>query len=388
MWAFVDESGDPNLHVAAGATTHFAICAICVPDEELATFRSAAETIRERYFQKGEIKSKLVGTKNRKRRLEILRAMAEGGYRGYALVLDKERLRRDTGLEYRGSFMKYFSRVVYDPLLRAHPHARIVADRHGTESFMASFIAYHRKRHRPADDEQLSLELDDTRISFAESSHELGIQWADFVSGSLRIAYSEPKEGRFREIYDLVRPQLMGLQLWPPGRRSDVAPRVDVRESSIGPLAIERAETWVREHDESDDEHDDKRRIVLLALLDAAYGESPYLTLDALHERVQALGHDVSRDFVRRKLIASLRDDGAVIVSSSQGYCIPREMGQVETYLDRMQEEVVPILRRIGRIDETLRIASLNRLRVLDRPRYVDLRRLVETSEATAREED
>lgn len=381
MWAFVDESGDPNLEMAAGATTHFAICAICVPDDELATFRSAAETIRERYFQKGEIKSKSVGTKNRKRRLEILRAMAEVGYRGYALVIDKERLRRDTGLEFRPSFMKYFSRFVYDPLLRAHPQTRIVADRHGTESFMASFGEYHRKKGA-----QLHLDLQgETPISFEESGREIGIQWADFIAGSLRIAYSDAKDERFREIYDLIAPQLMTLRHWPPGPRLEQSASEPSGTASIGPYVVKGALRWLREHD-GDGLDDDKRRIVLLALLDAAEEKSPYLTLKALHARVCALGHDVTDDFVRRDLISSLRDQGVVIASSNQGYCLPRDVAQVDAYFDRMRDEVTPILRRVRLLDEALKRATLNDLRVLDSPRYDDLRRLVETSETTDRE--
>ncbi|MCB9600827.1 MAG: DUF3800 domain-containing protein [Sandaracinus sp.] len=313
MLAFVDESGDPNLDVAAGGTSHFAICAVCVADEELASFRTAAEALRKRYFQTGEIKSSTVGTKNRKRRLEILRAMADVGYRGYALVIDKERLRRDTGLEFRPSFMKYFSRFVYDPLLRAHPQARVVADRHGSDAFMASFGDYHRKKGA-----QLRLDLPgETPISFEESAQEVGIQWADFVAGSLRIAYSEAKDDRFRELYESISPQLMTLRHWPPGPRLE-QPEPDESEStSIGPYVVKAAIQWLREHD-GEGLDDDKRRVVLLALLDAAEEKSPYLTLKALHERVCAQGHDVSDDFVRRDLISSLRDQGVVIAAATK----------------------------------------------------------------------
>lgn len=383
MWAFVDESGDPNLDVAAGATTHFAICAICVPDEELASFRTHAETIRKRYFQTGEIKSKRIG-KNHKRRLEILRAMADVGYHGYALVIDKERLRRDTGLEFRASFMKYFSRFVYDPLLRTHPHARVVADRHGTESFMASFGEYHRKKGA-----QLRLDLHETPISFEESGREIGIQWADFIAGSLRIAYSEAKDDRFREIYEWIAPKLVTLRQWPPGPRLEQSTSEPSTESSgtmpIGPFVVKGALQWLREHD-GEGLDDEKRRIVLLALLDAAQEKSPYLTLKALHARVCALGHDVTDDFVRRDLISSLRDQGVVIASSNQGYCLPRDVEQVDAYFDRMRDEVTPILRRVRLLDEALKRATSNELRVLDSPRYADLRRLVETSDEASRE--
>lgn len=384
MWAFVDESGDPNLDVASGATTHFAICAVCVPNEELATFRSAAEMVRKRYFQTGEIKSSLVG-QNHKRRLEVLRAMADVGYRGYALVIDKKRLRRDTGLEFRPSFMKYFSRFVYDPLLRAHPRARMVADRHGTPSCMASFGEYHRKKGA-----QLRLDLDgETPISFEESGREVGIQWADFVAGSLRIAYSDAREDRFREIYESVAPQLMTLRHWPPGSRLEQPASEHSIESSgtmsIGPFVLKGAIQWLREHD-GEGLDDDKRRIVLLALLDAAEEKSPYLTLKALHARVCALGHDVTSDFVRRDLISSLRDQGVVIASSNQGYCLPRDVGQVDAYFDRMRDEVTPILRRVRLLDEALKRATLNDLRVLDSARYGDLRRLVETLDEVSRE--
>jgi len=62
VWAFLDESGDPNLDVEAGATTHFVAAAVIVPEAHLEKLRTDIEAVRVRHFQTGKIKSSSVAS--------------------------------------------------------------------------------------------------------------------------------------------------------------------------------------------------------------------------------------------------------------------------------------------------------------------------------------
>jgi hypothetical protein len=75
-YAFIDEFGEPNLDIEkSGVGQYFILAAVVVDGSRLDAVRVAAGEIRQRYFQKGRMKSKGIG-KNVGSRLRLLRALA------------------------------------------------------------------------------------------------------------------------------------------------------------------------------------------------------------------------------------------------------------------------------------------------------------------------
>ena len=68
VYAFTDEYGAFGWNIDnPSVSTHFIITAIIVKESNLDEYTSMAESIRQKYFQKGEIKSKNVGSNNTSR---------------------------------------------------------------------------------------------------------------------------------------------------------------------------------------------------------------------------------------------------------------------------------------------------------------------------------
>lgn len=378
-WAFLDESGEPNLNLEKGGSTHFAIAAVVVPGIDLPRTREAVESVRARYFQTGPIKSKKVA-RNLTRRLEILRALSETGVRILGLVVDKRRLDRDSGLRFRQSFMKYLYRFLYERLFRAYPVLHIRADRHGRPEFMASFEAYL-QRHC----EQTELFATLPEIEFVDSDSEVLVQAADFFAGSLRIAYGdETGEDDARAILSTLRPASLGVQEWPPSVRTQsvlpIAAENDDLDSLVRAAAERSAYSFMADTQEHNDELTRMQVEVLQDFFRALRFENcEHISSDALAENLRERGYsDCSRDTVRRNVIAPMRDREVLIVSSAKGYGLASSLSDVETHVKRMEDEVRPILKRVQILDAQLKLMSLGAVDLLQREQFRYLREMID----------
>lgn len=379
VWAFLDESGDTNLGVEKGATTHYAVGAIVVQEAGLDELRAKVEAVREKHFRTGPMKSSGVGT-NLKRRLTILRELDETGYHMLGLVVDKRRLDRESGLKFRPSFMKFINRFMYTKLFRAYPKLRVRADHHGRPQFEESYEHYLNEHWKQA-------ELFDTRpeIRFVDDKSEVLVQAADLVAGSLRIAYSEGTSlDDARAILSSLRRASFGIQDWPAVPRTAAAmpdPADTVHLDEIVRLVAERsARAFLKSVEENEDELSLMQVELLQELLHASqFAEEQWISGAALAARLQERGYaDCTREYVRRSLIAPMRDDKVLIVSSDRGYSLASSVEDVEKYLTRMVDEVSPILKRVETMQVLLKRESFGKVDFMEHGRFRYLQSLVE----------
>ena len=67
-YAFTDEYGNFGWDIDnPTVSSHYIITAIIVKESDLDTYTTMAETIRKKYFQTGEMKSKNISTNHRRR---------------------------------------------------------------------------------------------------------------------------------------------------------------------------------------------------------------------------------------------------------------------------------------------------------------------------------
>ncbi len=62
----------------------------------------------------------------------------------------------------------------------------------------------------------------------------------------------------------------------------------------------------------------------------------------------------VTKDFLYRRIIAPLRDEGVIIASSVHGYKIPTSVEDIRTYINQTVTVVGPMLSRIGKCRELI----------------------------------
>lgn len=386
VWAFLDESGDPDIDVEKkGTTTHFALAAVVAEEANLDELRAKIEGLREKHFQRGPMKSKTVGN-NLKRRLEILGDLDATGYRTLGLVVDKRRLDRESGLRFRASFMKFISRFMYTKLSRAYPSLHARADEHGTPAFMEGY-----KRYLHEHCKQLSLTDTGPVVELVEDKSEVLVQAADLVAGSLRVAYSdETSEEAGRAILATLRRASLGLQEWPAVVRTAAALRPANEGEGVDEIvrvAGERtAYAFLAEVAEKDDDVSRMQVEVLQELIGAArFEESGCISRDALAERLRERGYaDCTSEYLRRNLIPPMRDREVLIVSSAKGYSIASSLADFDAHLERMEEVVRPILRRVQTMQALLKLASVGKLDLMEQERFRYLRGLLEAHDQHA----
>ncbi|WP_233631201.1 MULTISPECIES: DUF3800 domain-containing protein [unclassified Pseudomonas] len=119
MYAYVDESGNSDLDTSkTGSSGFFVVCSILVAEKDLQDAYQRAEELRRQHFQTGEIKSSKVRSKDADRRARILNDLAKLPIKLYFVVVEKERIYKDGGLQFKTSFVKHINGLLYSRLFR------------------------------------------------------------------------------------------------------------------------------------------------------------------------------------------------------------------------------------------------------------------------------
>lgn len=363
-WAFVDEFGNPNLEVEKeGASQSFIVAAVLVEGAQLGRLRTELEVIRKRFFQTGEMKSSsLAGNLSRWKRL--LAALAPLPFKFYGLAVDKRRLERDGGLRWKGSFYKNLCGRAYSKLFEGVPDLRVRADRYGRPEFMQSFARYIDKHHPPTLFER-------ARFEFVDGEQDVAVQLADIVAGVLaRVVDSDKTRAGSEQLFSLLRRHALGLDMWPP--RYDLpavpTPEGDGPDARIARLAIAKARAYLAANDEPS-EPDVRCRVAVLEvlLLEAQFDErgslaSGYL-VDVLRSRSLSAKDE---NWLRRHVIAPLRDADVIITSSPAGYKLPSSRADLEAFVRHADAVCIPMLNRVSRACDAVKLATHGDVDVLE----------------------
>lgn len=218
-FAFVDESGNHDLDtMKSGSSGYFVVCAVIVVEKNIQQACELAEAIRSRNFQTGEIKSSNLRAKDSARRKRILLELAELPLKLYFTVVDKSRVHRDGGMQFKKSFIKYVNGLLYQRLFNHCENLHMTVDEHGGPEFQAGLKDYVEARYV---DDLFREEAFQTK----NSKDDVLIQVADFFAGSIAQIYegkaSVDVEGAYKTI---LRDITLGILEWPPKYQSLLSP--------------------------------------------------------------------------------------------------------------------------------------------------------------------
>ena len=173
--AFIDEFGDSGLDFTkTNTSSHFIVTAIIMDEDKIPEAECKIEEIQAKYFQTSEIKSSNVKNKQPERRIKILSSIMDIDFTIFSVVIDKSKLVSE-GFKYHNSFFKFCHRLVHNELYKAYPNLKIVADNHGDNKYILSFVKYVQKQQFGGDlFNQSSFIFDDSKSSKL-------IQIADFI---------------------------------------------------------------------------------------------------------------------------------------------------------------------------------------------------------------
>lgn len=85
---------------------------------------------------------------------------------------------------------------------------------------------------------------------------------------------------------------------------------------------------------------------------------------------------DLSTQTFRTKAIAPLRDAGVIIASSKNGYKLPTTKGEVRDFINHSQGIIMPMLSRLDKCLDTIRVGSGGTIDFFNEPDFENLKKL------------
>lgn len=377
-YAFIDESGDPSLETEkVGVSSFYVIGVILISgDDNLAMCRKQAEEVRQANFGRGEIKSSAVGGNTKRRRI-ILNDLCRLPIRFYAFVIDKKNIYKDSGLKFKKSYIKYSHGRLYKRLYKSFSKLHVVADEHGHPEFMDSFKLYLQKNY------QQNL-FDHEDFSFANSSAEVLIQAADFLSGSVQRIYSGKDP---RDVYNEFSDITIMLEKWPPstdslGNMERLEP-VEKFDNIVAEQGIMQARYFIAASSPEDDDENESQ-VETVRYLIYKYELDPFgyvSTKEILNHLNETRGVELKEHRFRSHVIAQLRNNGVIIASGSNGYKLPNCSKDMDTFVSLVNTQTIPYLKRLSLARRQLRLATKGDYEIISKEKYPELHKCIESIE-------
>ncbi|WP_157976801.1 DUF3800 domain-containing protein [Parahaliea mediterranea] len=372
--AYMDETGNPDLDTSkGGASSHFLIAAVIVDEHQNTAFVEAAEALQKKHFQGSEIKSSNVRAKGgHSRRIKILRDVLELNFKFYALAIDKDRINKDSGLQFKKSFIKYLNGKVYGSLFQHYADINVIADETGSPEFSQSLKTYVEKNHIP----DLFVE---SRFELVPSKNYVGVQIADFIAGSLAQMYEGKANAALKEIcLEMISTHSVGVDEWPIrfSRRFNSDTTTEGMDRAIKDYAFNQAQIYLeRNRNNHDDEVKWQICVLEFLLFQSHWNDAlDYVPTHALKSHLRESGYEgISDHILRSSIIAKLRDSDVLIASSNKGYKIPVQFSDMYDFAVRVDSQVVPQLQRLRKARKNLLMATSNELDILKGPNFVNL---------------
>ncbi len=376
---FIDEYGDANLDVTQkGVTQSYILTAVIVDDDLLKQESDSAIKIIKKYFPKGELKSSSIG-KNINRRLIICNELLKLKFHFYSIVFDKLEIRKDSGLRFKESFIKFLHKQLYETLYSNLSSLNIYSDEHGRSEFMESFENYIL--------DVIKDNLFDKRsFQFVNSKDYPFVQLADFISGSLARFYDSKKFQKESKVFiELIKDKSLRIDEWPNKYNLKSVPIHTATsyeyDSVIVDHAIRQAEVFISKNENTHDlDVELQVRAIKFLLFNFKFiSSTEYVSTKVLVKHLSEItGQEISEQKLRLQIIAKLRDANLIIASSSTGYKIPLNIHNMYDFVERTNSVVLPMLERIAKAREQYLFISKNTIDILNSSRFNKLKEIID----------
>lgn len=344
--AFIDEFGSFGFDFSSpGASRFYVLCAVVVNDDNLADLREAVKKVKkENGLASTEMKSSGIGS-DYKRRSRILSQLLMIDFRVVLLIANKQEFINESPLtEYKKSFIKYLHQRLYNLLYHTYPKLKIIEDEIGTGEFQASFREYV-QNNRP----QLNL-LNEYDFDYVDSKEELLVQLADMIGGSIGHSLTDDNSPNYLE---MLKGKIIASERFPHKSEpywGTTNPEDYQYNKDIYTLAIKCASDFICKHEHDDDDEHRTQVAFLRCLLFQVNEVDPtqYISSNQILAKLREYTpHRITKNFLFRRIIAPLRDDGVIIASCTRGYKIPISAEDITTYLNQTHTIVSPMLHRV-----------------------------------------
>ena len=363
--AFIDEFGDNGLDFSkSGTSTHFIVSAVIIEESKLNELETQVESIRSKYFQKGEMKSKSIGI-NDERRIKILKSLLDVDFHFFSIVVDKRRL-KTKGFEYKQSFYKHLHTRLDSELFRLFPSIKIVADEHGHDKFKQEFINYVNRRH--------IRDLFNQNFILSNSKSSPLIQLADIISGTLARCFEVSKISNVKDqFFALLKSKTLEIREWPYSYteyKIDKDEFVEFNEV-IAESGIRLATDFITKYEDSSSQVliDQTSCLKYLVFYVQNINATQYVPTKTLIDNINSYRTErIRMHYFRSKVIAKLRDAGLLISSSPKGYKIPINNKDLFDFVNHTNSYIEPMINRLLKYRNIIKAITKNEVDIIDIP--------------------
>lgn len=373
-YVFIDESGDPNLNEKA--SSHFIISAVIVTKSNLYDFNNNLKIIKNKHFQKGEMKSSKIA-KNHKRRVKILEEIKSLEFNSIVLIIDKNKIHRNSGLTYKQVFYKFFHDKLYSELRKAFPDIIVVADAFGSTEFQTAFKKYVYDKTNP------SL-IDNFYFRFEDSEETLGIQLADIISGTLSFHYEITKtKSNNRPDFKKIIKNRIRIEYFPRNNYSfeNEYEFNNEYDKLIAETSLRQANRVITELEKSNSDNGDEYVIIAKYLRYKLmhFDKEGFIPTFELQEHLQkTLGKKYSEQGFRG-IVAHLKDRDMLISSTTRGgYKLPSSLADIDSFINIGNNQVIPMINRIKKCRKLISTVTDNKVDILDKSKYSTLKNILD----------
>ena len=383
---YLDEFGSFGFDFAkSDGSTHFIVGGAVVAENKVERLSAQLEEVARDHFSGSAIKSKNVAGDD-KRRLKILDELLLLDFHIYCFVVDKREIAEGPLRKYKPSFIKYLNSLAYDELYLSFPRLSLFADVIGSKDFMKGFVKYVEKKYLRQD------LFGNSDFGFRGSRPNRLTQLADFVVGTIARCYDVSKlSPRADEIMSaLVRSgKLLPIAEWPKRAKHYFqqqaipgfgVPGGDVDEM-IEQQSIRTAQRFFDEAKGSDDEFIREQVASLKYMMFTAMYKNPsrYVGTDEFIKNLKLYPDTMAeKKPFGRCVIGKLRDSGVLISSNGRGYKLVVNQCDLEQFVKYYEHFIGPMLKRLGKCRDKVRLATQNELDILNSERYQYLKAFFE----------
>jgi hypothetical protein len=371
--AFADEFGNNSFDFKEQGS-HFIIASVIIKSEKIKEISRSLDLIRFKYFQKGEIKSSKIG-QNHKRRKIILKEICKLDFTIYAVIVDKTKLYAE-GFKYKQPFYKFLNGILYKELFKTFPELELKIDEHGGNDYLVGFKKYVEKNH-------IRDLFSGSNLIIKNSNHELGIQLADLVAGTLGYIFDKNKKSiESQYFYELIKPKISSLNHFPKKnnlKNHEVTDTENNFDLIVASLSLRKIFDFIDTTNINTEEKRDQISFLkLLLLYNQSNFKNTYTTSNEFIKHLNINRPSILSKEQFAKIIANLRDKGVLIATSRDGYKIPTTILDLKKYIKHGNNIVFPIINRIQECRNSILLATQNSCDILDINEFRKLKKIID----------
>jgi hypothetical protein len=372
QYAFINEFGQYGFDFDQPETsTHFIIVSILVKESDKEFLEQEVERIKQKHFLKSEIDDSL--------RMEILQNLKDLPFKVYAYVIDKRKIREDSGVTYEKTFIKFTKSKVFDDLYRTFDTLDLVGDEQGSKEFMQEFSGYVRRRCIPD-------LFNYSTFGFNNSQSQILLDMAEFIAHTIAKGYDvKHYSNQYPSFYRLLKNKIITINLWPHDYKHYLYDyHYEKTDSETDQIIIKQAVNlayqYIEEHRKSE-EDDERVRIDLLKFLLFNLKENPdeYVYTEEILENLNAIRiNKIKQHYFRSNIVSKLRDHGLLIASSNKGYKLPVCLNDLYDFVNLSSLTIYPMIQRVAKCRDQILLATNREIDILEKGEYDYLKRVIE----------